>query len=567
MQLTAGLALSALSAVVSVAVAAFAWRRDAPGSRGVAAFSVAAAVWAGGNAVQLAVTSLDAKLLAVTVQYVGIGAMPLAWFAFAAEYTGREEWASARVLGALAVVPAVLLVLVATNGAHHLVRESARLETVEGAVRIAREFGPAFWIAVAYSNVVNAAGTVMLLDAVLRVGREHRRQTVVVLAGATVPWLANVAYLGGGTNVEPEAFLGVTALAFGYAIARYELFELVPVARDRVFEELGDGVLVLDGDGRVVDYNAAAERLLDADLAVGDAFEDAAPDAVAAAARDDAENPVGVDPDGAARWVTVRTGAVRENTPGSLVVLRDVTELQRQRHELDRENERLERVADTISHDLRNPLSVATGYLELVEESGDPEAVERAADALDRMDDIVEGTLRMARAGLDDPDVSTVPLADVARRAWGNVPTGGATLEVAAEDAVVRADPEQLERLLENVFRNSVEHGAADAASRPREDSGGRGAAPGGGVTVTVGATDDGFYVADDGVGVPEDDRAAVFERGYTTDEDGTGLGLAIVRDIADAHGWQVAMTDSDAGGVRVAVTGVQVAEESRPQA
>jgi len=91
MQLTVGVALSVASAVVSFAVAALAWRRKAPGTVGLVAFTAAAGVWAGGNAMQVAATTLDAKLLAVDVQWVGILVVPVAWFVFAAEYTGRES--------------------------------------------------------------------------------------------------------------------------------------------------------------------------------------------------------------------------------------------------------------------------------------------------------------------------------------------------------------------------------------------------------------------------------------------------------------------------------------------
>ena len=101
------------------------------------------------------------------------------------------------------------------------------------------------------------------------------------------------------------------------------------------------------------------------------------------------------------------------------------------------------------------------------------------------------------------------------------------------------ADRSRLKQLLENLFRNAVAHNGDD-------------------VHVTVGDTADGFYVADDGVGVPPDDRDRIFESGYTTDADGCGLGLPIVRDIADAHGWDVTVAESTAGGARFEFTGVR---------
>ncbi len=110
--------------------------------------------------------------------------------------------------------------------------------------------------------------------------------------------------------------------------------------------------------------------------------------------------------------------------------------------------------------------------------------------------------------------------------------------------------------MFENLFRNSVEHGST--SSRTESDDSvehGRcadGAAP---VTVSVGTTDDGFYVADDGVGIPPEERDDVFERGYTTSDTGTGFGLAIVVEVAQAHGWSVSVTESEDGGARFEFT------------
>jgi signal transduction histidine kinase len=547
MPLTPEVVLSVASAVVSAAVALYAIGRDTPGSRGVAAFSAASAVWAGGNALQVASITLSGKLLAVEAQYVGILVVPVAWFLFAAEYTGREQWVNRRSVGALTVFPVVMFVAVLTNDSHSLVRTAATLEASGDGVRLVREFGPLFWLATAYSWLVSSLGTMLLVGHAIRVGHEYRQQTVAVLAGAAVPWAAQIMYLGGATAIEPESFFGVTAAAFGYAIFRHDFLDLVPVARDQVFEELDEGVLVVDGDERIADANVAAERLLGVDIDPGEErVADVLPTAVREALDSDTPDPVRVDAGDRMRYLRVSASPVTGHGMGELVVLRDVTELQERRGELDRENERLERVADTISHDLRNPLNVADGYLELAEESGDAEHFARVREAHDRMDGIIEGTLRMARTDLHAPRKTDTSLADVAELAWLNLVTNGAELDVDCDGATVLADSEQLESLLENVFRNSVEHGGED-------------------VSIRVGLVDDdGFYVADDGPGIPASRRAEVFDRGFTTSADGTGLGLSIVTDIADAHDWDVDLLESEAGGLRVVVTGVTVAVPRR---
>jgi PAS domain S-box-containing protein len=219
------------------------------------------------------------------------------------------------------------------------------------------------------------------------------------------------------------------------------------------------------------------------------------------------------------------------------------SELQRRQatEQLQRQNEKLDRVASVVSHDLRNPLEVLRGSLELAEETGEAEHFERCHTALDRMGTLVEDLPALARAGRVVDDPVPVDLPTLVTASWQTVATGDATLVVDTE-LTIRADESRLRQLLENLFRNCVEHGQDD-------------------VTVTVGDLPDraGFSVEDDGPGIPPDDRDAVFEYGYSTGSEGSGFGLAIVREIAEAHGWEVAVVDGSAGGARFEITGVAV--------
>jgi len=203
---------------------------------------------------------------------------------------------------------------------------------------------------------------------------------------------------------------------------------------------------------------------------------------------------------------------------GTLALYVDITERER----LKRERDRLKEFSDIVSHDLRNPLNVASGRLELARGDPDSEHFDAIEAAHDRMAALIGNLLALARSGMRPEDVESIELAGIAETHWRNVDTGTATLEATA-DVTLEADRSQLGQLLENLFRNSVEHG-------------------GDGVTVAVGALTDGegFFVADDGSGIPPDIRSDIFESGYSTADRGTGLGLAIVGRIAAAHGWTV---------------------------
>ncbi|MXR50395.1 PAS domain-containing protein [Halovenus sp. WSH3] len=210
--------------------------------------------------------------------------------------------------------------------------------------------------------------------------------------------------------------------------------------------------------------------------------------------------------------------------------------LERER-QLQRQNERLDEFASVVSHDLRNPLNVAQSRLTLASDECDSEHLEAAKTAHQRMEDLIENLLALAREGGPIEDTESVSIASVAEDSWAHVHTKDAEL-VVADDKTIRADPGRLHQLFENLCRNAVEHGRAD-------------------VTVTVGALPDGFYVADDGTGIGADDPESIFEMGYSTAEDGTGFGLSIVEEIVEAHGWEITATASADGGARFEITGV----------
>ncbi|WP_173862757.1 sensor histidine kinase [Salinigranum rubrum] len=228
---------------------------------------------------------------------------------------------------------------------------------------------------------------------------------------------------------------------------------------------------------------------------------------------------------------------------GWSVVFRDITAHKRHQRELQRQNGRLDEFASVVAHDLRNPLSVAQGRVTLARRESDSEHLESATRSLDRIETIVDDTLTLARQGKSVGQMDPVDLRAVVEGCWRTVSTDDARLDVAA-DATVRADPDRLRHIVENLVRNSVEHGGPDVA-------------------IGVGPIgDEGFYVEDNGPGIPEETRQTIFDPAYTTDRNGVGLGLTIVKRIAEAHGWTVTVTEGSMGGARFEFRGVEVVSE-----
>ncbi|SEW13711.1 PAS domain S-box protein [Natrinema salifodinae] len=222
------------------------------------------------------------------------------------------------------------------------------------------------------------------------------------------------------------------------------------------------------------------------------------------------------------------------NLEAALERARREDELAARTAELERQNDRLDAFAGTVSHDLRNPLTLAAGHLENLETHVDAEGEryrEEIGWALDRMDTLIENVLALARSGQRLTTTEAVALDDVIDRARRTVDPD---LDVVLDGSLptVEGDPDRLLVLFENVFRNAREHVGDD-------------------VTITIAATDDGFAIADDGPGVDPNEREAILESGYSTNPEGTGFGLAIVSEVVEAHGWSIAVGESEAGGLR----------------
>ncbi|MFB6140707.1 MAG: PAS domain S-box protein [Halosimplex sp.] len=367
-----------------------------------------------------------------------------------------------------------------------------------------------------------------------------------------------------------EALVEIVATSLTTALDRVERERDLETERDRLsalFEMVPDPITHVrfeDGEPILLDVNSAFEDAFGRDAAdvIGHSSNDIL---VPSGQRTDAQ---AIDEQVHAEGIVSRE--VRRTTPDGIGdflfrsvpvgdpaetdeyfgVYVDISEQKATERRLERQNDRLEEFASIVSHDLRNPLNVAQGRLEVITDGRDPEAdrIEVDADQLDairrahdRMEALISDLLTLARGGDAATDRETARLDEIARKCWRTVDTGAASLNVET-DRTLRADTGQLRQLLENSFRNAIEHGGSD-------------------VTVTIGALEDGFFVEDDGSGIPEDERERVFDTGFSTTTDGTGFGLGIVEQVVDAHDWSIAVTESADGGARFEITGIEAAE------
>jgi len=549
----------AVSTVIALGLAGILWRsRDKRGAKALIALNVSVGLWA----FCLFVTTVAGDtltVLALKFMYVFVALNTASLVVFTLEYTGREGYIKRTTLAALAIHPIVLVVFVFLNPMD-LFFTGFDMSAVGGAEQ---QWGPAFWAHAAYSYTVTLAVVVLLLELVLTARRTlYRGQAVALLLAIVSPLLLNAVFLAGGAAFDstPVGMLA-SSLFFTFALLRYDFVNISPIAREKLIDSVRDGMIVVDTDDQVVDSNPAAKRLIGADGELAGAPVEAAFDAIPELLR--AYDDLTADPSREEDEQTVSHGELwlqvaatpisddRDRHVGWLLVLQDITEQRQRERDLEQQIEKLDQFASLVSHDLRNPINVASGYIDQTKETGDLTNLDKAETALDRMEEIIEDVLALAREGQEVTDPSSVSLEAVATSAWETVDTGEASLDVA-DDVEIIADGDRLQRLFENLYRNSLDHGLSENGAGPSSADE---------LTVTVGVAEAApatvtVFVADNGVGLPVEDANRVFEGGYSTD-DGTGLGLAIVEQIAGAHDWDVAADRSETGGARFEIDGV----------
>ncbi|EMA60336.1 sensor histidine kinase [Halorubrum lipolyticum] len=240
-------------------------------------------------------------------------------------------------------------------------------------------------------------------------------------------------------------------------------------------------------------------------------------------------------------WQTVLTPVITNREVTRIIgITRNITEQVERERQIRRQKEQLDEFASVVSHDLRNPLSVAQGRAELLDDDCDSEHLAPIVRSLDRLEEIIADTLTLAREGQVVSDSEPIELVNLVGVCWRNVPTDEATIEIK-DDVAITGDRSRLQHVFENLFRNAVEQGGTE-------------------VTVRVGQIGDhGIYVEDTGPGIPEEAREVVFDPGHTSATGGTGFGLTIVKRIAEAHGWEVTIAEGSDGGARFEFTGVDV--------
>ncbi|NLV06413.1 PAS domain-containing protein [Haloarcula rubripromontorii] len=549
-------------AVVVGTLSVYAWgRRDYTGGTALSVLLAGLVVWTASVAAGIFTRGTELALVWAHTVFVGVVVAVGGLFVFALAYTGKERFLGPRTYALLAVEPVAFFgaLLLGPDGLIY----SVSGPTDAGMYGWELALGPVFWGHLVYSYGLIAVSSALIIHYALVSGSLYKKQVYAILLAIFLPWFGSVLSIFGDTRIElTPLLLAGTGMILSWALFKGRLLDISPVAYREVVESLNSAVFVVDTNDTIIEANDAGRRLLEDESVIGQSADDALEtlpellEKVRCLDDEIAETQTVIEHSD--RFFDVQLSPLyddRDALVGRVFLIYEITDQKERERELERRNQQLDQFAAVLSHDLRNPLSVASGRLALARERNDPEEFDRVEKAHERMSSLIDEVLAFAR---DEQTTDRVELrlSALAKAAWGHVDTGEAALQIDGDREIV-GDRDQLLQMFENVVRNSVEHGAAGGRS---DDAAARA------VTIRVDTTPEGFAIADNGPGVPPEKREEIFTHGVTSSESGTGLGLAIVQHVVKSHGWDVEMTESRSGGAKLVVSGLGAESARRPE-
>lgn len=584
-----------LAVAVTVTVMLLTWRRRkaTPGMWEAWLLMLGAAFWSLFYAHELSTPDMAWQVLFAKMQYFGIASIPQLWLLLVLDYTRKPIRRSPHLLRILIALGGITIILAWTNEYHGLVWQQLSQMQVGSARILSIQHGPLFYLYVVFAYLCLGSGAVILLKTFIEAPALLRRQIFILLMAALVPWMGNLSYI---LKVNPFPYLDLTPIAFtitslvgAYGLTRYGLLEVIPLARDRVFENLTDAVFVLDSHNRILDLNHAADRMVrqagEVTIPLTDATRQATipqmlgqpishklpgwrtiESEIEKAGEGVFELPMTVV--GKPHVFEVRISTVHaphSDTTCRLAVLRDISDRKQVEKEMRLARDMAEQASNakstflaTMSHELRSPLTVIIGYSDMMAHEARADGQERIAWRLDQVLNSAQHLLRLVNDILDlsrieagrvqlSPMVFPVAALLEEIQAFGEplVSQNHNTLHthVPPDLGEMNSDPTRVRQILINLIAN---------AAKFTQDG-----------TITIGADRQffngkdwlEFEVRDTGIGMTMEQQQMVFEPFHQADPShtrhygGAGLGLTISRRLCDLLGGEITVESAPQQG------------------
>lgn len=548
-----------VSGIATLLLSFFIFQKRVPVVRWFAVMMMCIATWAVTYGFELASSTLSQMLFWINLEYIGLSLLPAVWIVFMIRFVGKSEWLTGRNMFLFFKIPVMTLLLVWTNSWHHLHYQAVSVDRSGPFPLLAITPGIWYIINTVYFYGLLIFGGYLLIRRFRNADAIFKKQNRIILIGACIPWTVNILYLAG---VRPHAHIDLTPYAFiltstiiGIGLLKFRLFDVVPVAREKLIDGMSDGMLVLDVSGYVVDLNPAMKKFLPTfvDNPIGKSLKDILPlerklHNIVTNRRE--ERIELIVKNGKSRFFEVAVSTLFEKDTiysGTLLRFWDITEYKRteqtlkeQSAELNKINKLKDRILSIISHDLRTPLADLMSTLSLIEQGGISEHEFRKythvlTGHVKHTSTLLENLLVWSSSQLKGDEVKQdvfdlkALIIDSMKLFEQQVQEKYIVLEnKVIYSVLLSADFDMVGFMLRNLLSNAIKFCR-------KGDSIAIGVMAGEGPRVTV-------YVRDTGVGLSKEVRENIFgdkmiSKPGTNQEKGTGLGLKICKEFVEKNG------------------------------
>lgn len=558
-----------IASIISLGVALHVWsRHPTPGAASLTALMLSAAVFAFSYAMQVASRDLPTALLWYKISFPGGVALAPSWILFALRYTNRDKWMTWYHVVGLCFIPVLSLLLGWTNEQHHLYGSNFRMDTSGPFPLLRWHRGLGFWIHGLYAYAMTVIGAWLLIRYALRAPSLYRWQVISLFAGALAPIVGNLTHfvihfldIGVLSQIDLAPFtFPITGLIWAWALFRFRLLEVVPVARDAVIENMDDGIIVTDTENNIVDANPAMLELIERSSSeiIGEPIDETLPDWLNLTqycheTEVSQEQEVTVDTGEIQRHFDLRISPLhdsRGDIAGWVCITRDITArkqseqaLEKYAVDLARSNAALQRFAFVASHHLQEPLRSTVTHLQLLEKFCDDQLDPRARKSLYyaiknalHMRELLRDLLRFSRVDSQENTFQQISCEAIVKDAINAlqelITTHDAVVTYDLGDAPkVMVNANQLRKVFTHLLENAIKFRQPDEPP-----------------CIHIAAQQQGdmwrFSVCDNSIGIdPEYHQQIfkVFHRLHTQDDyPGTGIGLALCQKIIERHGGRI---------------------------
>ncbi|WHY99989.1 histidine kinase N-terminal 7TM domain-containing diguanylate cyclase [Peribacillus simplex] len=254
-----------MAGVLSLFLCLFAQLRikDAPGAKPYILVTLLSSIFTFSYAFELSSTSLEQIIFWLRVEYLALPFIPVFLLLMCLEYVGqriKKVWQYA-----LFIIPFITIFMHYTNDLHHLYYKSMELRSDSPFPIIKLVGGPWFYVHSLFLFLCVMLSIIILLKQVKKSSSRFRMQISMMVAGLIIPIMANYYYINGlssyGIDLGPVS-MSITFIFHGAALLTFQMFNVAPIARETVFESMKEGVIVLNQQGLIVDYNHGMRKVI-----------------------------------------------------------------------------------------------------------------------------------------------------------------------------------------------------------------------------------------------------------------------------------------------------------------